>query len=77
MNHSLLFVGCGDGLSDPNFKPFLSWLRGVNAHNQAHHYRPRRGTPLQPLGVESRKARLAEQALRDTAENFGSARRSP
>ena len=39
MNHSLLFVGCGDGLSDPNFKPFLAWLRGVNAHNEARHYR--------------------------------------
>ena len=39
MTKSLLFVGCGDGLSDPNFGPFLSWLREINVGNQARHYR--------------------------------------
>jgi len=39
MTQSLLFVGCGDGLSDPNFRPFLSWLREVNFSNEARHYR--------------------------------------
>lgn len=39
MNHSLVFVGCGDGLTDPNFQPFLTWLGGVNADNPARHYR--------------------------------------
>lgn len=39
MTQSLLFVGCGDGLTDPNFKPFLSWLRSVNASNEARNYR--------------------------------------
>ena len=39
MTQSLLFVGCGDGLSDPNFEPFRSWLREVNSGNQARHYR--------------------------------------
>jgi hypothetical protein len=39
MTQSLLFVGCGDGLSDPNFKPFRSWLREVNSGNEARHYR--------------------------------------
>ncbi len=39
MTHSLLFVGCGDGLSDPNFRPFLTWLSSVNAGNEAQHYR--------------------------------------
>jgi hypothetical protein len=34
----LLFVGCGDGLLDPNFKPFMTWLREVNAGNEARHY---------------------------------------
>jgi len=39
MTQSLLFVGCGDGLSDPNFRPFVSWLREVNTSNEARHYR--------------------------------------
>jgi formylglycine-generating enzyme required for sulfatase activity len=39
MTQSLLFVGCGDGLSDPNFEPFRSWLREVNSGNEARHYR--------------------------------------
>ena len=39
MTQSLLFVGCGDGLSDPNFEPFRSWLREVNPGNEARHYR--------------------------------------
>jgi hypothetical protein len=32
MGHSHLFVGCV-APTDPN-KPFLSWLRGVNAQNK-------------------------------------------
>jgi formylglycine-generating enzyme required for sulfatase activity len=29
MTKSLLFVGCGDGLSDPNFGNFLTWTRAA------------------------------------------------
>ena len=39
MTKSLLFIGCGDGLSDPNFRPFLSWLGDVNAQNLGRHFR--------------------------------------
>ena len=39
MTKSLVFVGCGEGLSDPNFKPFLSWLGAVSRHHTARHYR--------------------------------------
>ena len=33
MTKSLLFVGCGDGLSDPNFGNFLTWTRSVFAES--------------------------------------------
>lgn len=35
----LLFVGCGEGLSDPRFGPFREWLAEFNAHNPDPHYR--------------------------------------
>jgi formylglycine-generating enzyme required for sulfatase activity len=39
MTQNLLFIGCGEGLDDPNFRPFLSWLREVNASTEGRHYR--------------------------------------
>jgi formylglycine-generating enzyme required for sulfatase activity len=39
MQQTLLFVGCGDGLRDPNFGPFLSWLGVVNRSRETPHYR--------------------------------------
>jgi hypothetical protein len=36
---SLLFVGCGpEGLSDPNFGNFLTWLAALDADSQHRHY---------------------------------------
>ena len=35
---SLLFVGCADGLGDPNFGNFLSWTRSVFAGSPFHQY---------------------------------------
>ncbi len=37
--HTLLFVGCGDGLSDPNFGALLDWARGVFKDSEVRHYR--------------------------------------
>jgi tetratricopeptide (TPR) repeat protein len=37
--HTLLFVGCGDGLSDPNFGALLEWARGVFQSSEDRHYR--------------------------------------
>ena len=39
MTESLLFVGFGEELGDPNLRPFFSWLGGANAGNEARHYR--------------------------------------
>ena len=39
MTKTLLFVGCGEGLSDPNFATFREWLREVNRDNSSPHYR--------------------------------------
>ena len=37
--HALVFVGCGDGLSDPNFGQLLRWAKSVLADTETQHYR--------------------------------------
>ncbi len=49
---TLLFVGCGAGLGDPNFGALLEWSRGVFAGSQTRHYR---------LALESEVAELQRQ----------------
>lgn len=39
MGHTLVFVGCGAGLSDPNFGRLLEWSREALAHSPYPHYR--------------------------------------
>ncbi len=39
MTRNLVFVGCGEGLSDPDFQPFFAWLREVGKKHEARHYR--------------------------------------
>jgi hypothetical protein len=34
---SILFVGCGLGLEDPNFGPLLDWIREVGASDHRHY----------------------------------------
>jgi hypothetical protein len=36
---TLLFVGCGEGLGDPNFGAFLRWTRSVFAGSEYRHFR--------------------------------------
>ncbi|MDA1048967.1 MAG: SUMF1/EgtB/PvdO family nonheme iron enzyme [Planctomycetota bacterium] len=54
MTNSLLFVGCGEeGMSDPNFANFLSWLEAVEtaAGVEHRHYRlVRRQDAFEPRG---------------------------
>lgn len=47
--HTLLFVGCGEGLSDPNFGVLLEWSRGVFAGSEYRHYRLARDSELETL----------------------------
>jgi tetratricopeptide (TPR) repeat protein len=37
--NTLLFVGCGDGLADPNFGALLRWSEGVFAGSEYRHFR--------------------------------------
>jgi tetratricopeptide (TPR) repeat protein len=39
MMRTILFVGFGSGLQDPNFGAFLRWTRGVFAGSEGRHYR--------------------------------------
>ena len=36
---TLVFVGCGEGLNDPNFGALLEWVRKAFASSTYHHYR--------------------------------------
>lgn len=36
---SLLFVGCGDGLADPNFEQFLEWMSSILVGARHRHFR--------------------------------------
>lgn len=37
-NHSVIFVGMGEGLNDPNFHGFLSWAKDSFINSQTEHY---------------------------------------
>ncbi len=39
MTRTLVFVGCGSGLQDPNVGAFLRWTRGVFSGSEGRHYR--------------------------------------
>jgi tetratricopeptide (TPR) repeat protein len=46
---TLIFIGCGDGLSDPNFGAFLTWTREVLPGTEYPHYRLCRDGEVVPL----------------------------
>ena len=46
---TLIFVGCGEGLSDPNFEAFLAWTRQVFPETQYPHYRLCRDSEIEAL----------------------------
>jgi tetratricopeptide (TPR) repeat protein len=46
---TLLFVGCGAGLQDPNFGALLKWTRGVFAGSEYRHYRLARESEVAAL----------------------------
>jgi tetratricopeptide (TPR) repeat protein len=51
-NRTLLFVGCGEGLKDPNFGACLKWTRGVFAESEYRHYRLAAGSDVAKLQAE-------------------------
>lgn len=46
---TLLFIGYGEGLADPNFGPFLQWTRKVFAGSEYRHYRLCRDSEVDKL----------------------------
>ncbi|MFL6202440.1 MAG: SIR2 family protein [Thermoanaerobaculia bacterium] len=56
--HTLLFIGCGDGLDDPNFGALLAWAREAFRGAEARHYRLCRGNELEELREKHREERL-------------------
>lgn len=37
-SHSMIFVGMGEGIHDPNFRGFLTWAKGAFLNSQTAHY---------------------------------------
>lgn len=37
-NNTLIFIGCGDGLADPNFESLRMWLKATFPSSEARHY---------------------------------------
>jgi len=52
MTRTLLFVGCGAGLSDPNFTAFRRWMATVLSNRRSPHYRLCRDDERQALEKE-------------------------
>ncbi|HEX3128438.1 MAG TPA: tetratricopeptide repeat protein [Thermoanaerobaculia bacterium] len=52
---TLLFVGCGDGLSDPNFGALLEWAREVFRGMEGRHYRLCRESEIDTLEKQHRE----------------------
>jgi tetratricopeptide (TPR) repeat protein len=50
--NSLLFVGVGDGASDPNFGPLRRWLAATFPGSQYRHYRLCRNSEVEALSAE-------------------------
>ena len=55
--HSLLFIGCGDGLDDPNFGALREWLSGVVSHAEHRHFRLALGADAAALSAEHHRLR--------------------
>ena len=55
--HSLLFIGCGDGLDDPNFGALREWLSGVFSHAEHRHFRLALGADAAALSAEHHRLR--------------------
>jgi tetratricopeptide (TPR) repeat protein len=47
-HHSLLFIGCGDGLSDPNLGALLKWIAEAFGKTEYRHYRLCRASEHKP-----------------------------
>lgn len=57
--HSLVFVGCGAGLADPNFGGLLAWLREHFSDSDHRHYRLCREREIEELERQHAGDRIA------------------
>ena len=51
---TFLFVGCGQGLEDPNFGAFLRWSRKVFATSEYRHYLLAAGSPSEIASLQAK-----------------------
>lgn len=56
--NTLLFIGAGDGLSDPNFKSFIEWLEANFGDSEVRHYRLCRDSDTAALTAQHLDSRI-------------------
>lgn len=69
--HTLLFIGCGDGLDDPNFGALLAWAREAFRSAEARHYRLCRENEFDNLREKHREERLFPISYGPKHEDLG------
>jgi tetratricopeptide (TPR) repeat protein len=69
--HTLLFIGCGDGLDDPNFGALLAWARDAFQGAEARHYRLCKEGELKELREKHREDRLFPVSYGPKHEDLG------
>lgn len=67
---SLLFIGCGDGLTDPNFATLLRWLEQTYPESSLKHYRLCRTSELDTLTSGSSNRSMIAVAYGDRFEDL-------
>lgn len=67
---SLMFVGCGDGLDDPNFGALRAWLRATFGDSEIRHYRLCRRSELEQMSRQHADERITPVAYGDGHEDL-------
>lgn len=70
MNYTAVFVGYGDGLTDPNFEPLRTWAARVLGGSEHRHYRLCKSTEAKALAQLHKGERILPLVYGDSHENL-------
>jgi hypothetical protein len=63
---SIIFVGCGEGLADPNFESLRAWLSQLFSDSEMRHYRLCRSSEVKKLAQLHQAERIIPVSYGDT-----------
>lgn len=69
--NSLVFIGCGDGIADPNFGSLRTWLTMTFPSSEAYHYRLCLEKEVSGLAHQHQGERIIPVAYGDTYDALG------